>query len=305
MFDPHLPIVPSEPALEDMHTAFLHASQSGKAAACLAVAFDDWARLADEESRERRMSALADVIRTQPAQPHSVIARGVDRMWWITSGIEGKEAASLARALVQAARREGICISVGVAVTRPGARFETWLKVAEEGLGVARGAGGNRAVHTELYEFLERQLAGASLPISLRAPALEPVRELPREEWIEEAPPSLRDSELTPTPRPVDGKIVELPPAEPARELAERRVSDTWRLELLERRLAKLARAFEDVEVRIARLESRANGAELGIASIYREAQGLDPDATQRELKRNLMRLIFEANLALRARSPS
>jgi hypothetical protein len=42
---------------------------------------------------------------------------------------------------------------------------------------------------------------------------------------------------------------------------------------------------------------------DVGVPSIYREVQGLSADAAQHERKREMMRSIFEANLALRAKA--
>jgi hypothetical protein len=73
------------------------------------------------------------------------------------------------------------------------------------------------------------------------------------------------------------------------------------RVQVLERRIAKLLRALESAEQRISRLESLDPA--VGIASLYREVQGLAPDETNHEIKLQMMAAIFEANLALRGQS--
>jgi hypothetical protein len=71
------------------------------------------------------------------------------------------------------------------------------------------------------------------------------------------------------------------------------------RIDLLERRLAKLTRSLEEAEDRLAHA-SFGVGADAGIASRYPTVQGLDPDATHRAIKVTLMKAIFDANLELR-----
>ncbi len=75
---------------------------------------------------------------------------------------------------------------------------------------------------------------------------------------------------------------------------------DKLRVDLLERRLAKLVRSLEETEERLARV-SWENAVDSGIASSYRTVQGL-AGASQRALKAALMQQIFEANLELRER---
>lgn len=72
-------------------------------------------------------------------------------------------------------------------------------------------------------------------------------------------------------------------------------------LERAERRIAKLAASLQATERNLRRLaESRA--FDPGLASVYREVQGLTEDAAFAELKREMLAKIFEANLRLRER---
>ena len=85
------------------------------------------------------------------------------------------------------------------------------------------------------------------------------------------------------------------------REEARRGRVDQHQREIhnLERRIAKLSVLLGDTEdaLRKARL---AGMGDTGIASIYGDVQGLDPDDLRLEQKTALMKSIFEANLALR-----
>lgn len=69
---------------------------------------------------------------------------------------------------------------------------------------------------------------------------------------------------------------------------------------LLERRVAKLVGSLEKTERALGQA-ANARAADLGIASIYRDVQGLDDSEREQELKSALMSRIFEANLALRS----
>lgn len=68
---------------------------------------------------------------------------------------------------------------------------------------------------------------------------------------------------------------------------------------LLERRLRKLTDVLEHQEALLARMSS---GPEIdtGVASVYREVQGLDDSVPEAERKREMMQQIFQANMQLR-----
>ncbi len=75
-------------------------------------------------------------------------------------------------------------------------------------------------------------------------------------------------------------------------------------IQLLERRLQKLAGALESQEDLLLRMRQR-EAADPGVASTFREVQGLAPDAPELERKQELMRRIFESNQELRERITS
>jgi hypothetical protein len=70
----------------------------------------------------------------------------------------------------------------------------------------------------------------------------------------------------------------------------------------LERRVAKLMSSLEATEDALKRLASMKE-MDPGIASIYNAVQGLNPDATNLALKKELMGLIFKANLDLQKKN--
>lgn len=78
-------------------------------------------------------------------------------------------------------------------------------------------------------------------------------------------------------------------------------VAERERVDLLERRMNKLRTALADQEREIAELARRA-AIDPGVASIYKDVQGLGAGESERETKAKLLKDIFEQNLALQKR---
>jgi len=70
-------------------------------------------------------------------------------------------------------------------------------------------------------------------------------------------------------------------------------------VDVLERRLTKIATSLEATEGALLRTRSGEN-VDLGVASIYRTVQGLSDVEGDTELKKEMMSKIFEANIELR-----
>ena len=73
--------------------------------------------------------------------------------------------------------------------------------------------------------------------------------------------------------------------------------SSDERTDLLERRVAKLGAMLEQTEERLRHVLQ--NTGDDGVASIYRDVQGLAPGEGQFEHKRDLLKAIFDANLRM------
>ena len=84
-------------------------------------------------------------------------------------------------------------------------------------------------------------------------------------------------------------------------EVEERyaRADDGGRTELLERRVAKLGEMLERTEGQLRRVLA-GGGGEEGVASIYKEVQGLDADENDAEHKRDLLKAVFDANMRMK-----
>ncbi len=90
---------------------------------------------------------------------------------------------------------------------------------------------------------------------------------------------------------------------EHARERALLEASHGREVDVLQRRVAKLAGQIEAQELQL--LRRQRGEVETGLASVYREVQGLPEDASNFALKQELMAAIFKANLKLRKRVAS
>lgn len=95
--------------------------------------------------------------------------------------------------------------------------------------------------------------------------------------------------------RRLDAAPAPRPSAPVSDELLERDL----KIDLLERRLAKLMSMLDVTEDELRRVQA-AKQVDIGQPSIYRQVQGLSATETQQERKRDMMRSIFEANLELR-----
>jgi len=238
---------------------------------------------------------------------------------------------ALCRRLVEAAKRLPVpvlphplvaSVSIGMAFARydAGYWFDTLLAVAEDGAQVASSGGGSRAVHTELYSFhqrrLERLYPQRPRPVVPPPPAAKPEpAAAPRPAAI--APPASA-APAAPAPAPaanaaavhgqqnvqdLEEKVLRLA-REWAQQALEKALADqakehSSRVDLLERRIAKLSRSLEEAQVDLERAQGGAE-TDPGIASTFRAVQGLrgGPDVAA---KLDMLAKLVEMNLALRA----
>lgn len=100
-----------------------------------------------------------------------------------------------------------------------------------------------------------------------------------------------------PAPERIVEKVIEVHKGTDGEDAAARK-----QIELLERRLAKVSQLLEK---RDREMSSASRTVDTGVASIYREVQGVDDSESEAEHKKELMSRIFEANLKLRERITS
>jgi hypothetical protein len=100
-------------------------------------------------------------------------------------------------------------------------------------------------------------------------------------------------------PERLEGQMIGLA-VEALRETHNRLFDDQdQRVDLLERRVAKLNHSLSVAEQMIRTLQAMKN-VEPGVASIYRTVQGLSLEEDRGECKRAMLQVIFESNMTLR-----
>lgn len=236
-------------------------------------------------------------------------------------------------------RRIGITLSIGVSHNQLEAdlTFETLLRVAQDGLEVADSGGGDRFVQTDVYQLYaknapEAPAVSAPLPAAEAAPPAPAPAPAPVAPPVEPAAPqthsqapkadlpSLMDAGLEGT---FVAKFQALLDATHDRALAEKLRNEFLNMALqnlakerqqamgaesseerneyvdkLERRISKLNDQLGLTEEELRRVMAMKN-IDPGLSSIYRTVQGLSPDDGQKDLKKEMMKQIFDANVEM------
>jgi hypothetical protein len=294
----------------------------------LGLAVDRLEQLGSAAERQAARGALQQLLDGWEGHERW-LRRDVDGVTWlVVPDVDIQQALALARALVEAGRRlsmevggrrRRISLSCGLAHSRHRSHpsLATCVAVAQEGLRVAAAGGGRRAVHSEVY-------AAFALPEEEPAPDAAPAREVEpatpaqpaREVELPRGPQPALTRRAEPVPGDDDGPASGQPardgprglhaggavpqaPSVPAESSGSAPPSGP-ESELLHRRLTKLTVELERAEAEIARLRAALTHDQAGLASIYREVQGLSDDAPEAELKREMMERLFQANIALR-----
>ena len=85
-------------------------------------------------------------------------------------------------------------------------------------------------------------------------------------------------------------------------KMAKTRQSQDEKLELLERRIARLSHNLGLTDEQLQRA-MEMKGMDAGVASVYGEIQGLTDGASDKKLKQDMMAAIYEANFELQKRA--
>jgi diguanylate cyclase (GGDEF)-like protein len=279
--------------------------------ASLLIAVDRLERLHDLHGFEVKrviLDQVSELLRSETRASDLLGCLMDDRLLVMIPHATRQGADALAKRLLEGARKlrfdsEGrpvrITLSIGGAHNQQQRQsklfYETLIQVAEGGLSVAIAGGGDRYVHTELYDHFQKkaersgQTGKATSPGALLgvdsadgAPARDGVRIFADGR----ATPGTLHTEPPPAPPP-------LPPNSVPEEVHKRQI------DILERRIAKLTQLLGQTEEELARMAAAKVG-DAGISSIYREVQGLSPEEEALALKKELMQKIFEANLELK-----
>jgi vacuolar-type H+-ATPase subunit I/STV1 len=191
--------------------------------------------------------------------------------------------------------------------------FETLIEEAEAGMGLAQTGGGDKIVQArevereldklreevdsqiqEIQEFQSKLFAGVDTQEEIWANQLiSKVIELFKRE------PDKAEGVLR-----VEKEVIALLKAELAawRETstASRMIESQKTIDALERRVAKLTESLGLTEAELKRV-AQMKSIDLGVSSIYRTVQGLSVEDAEAEVKREMLKNIFESNMALRA----
>lgn len=325
-----------------MRIEFERARRHGYPIVMLLIAIDRLAQLQDLYGRDLRdsvLGSLAGLVRSATRASDALGCLVDDRLLILTPHTPAEGAAVLARRVLEGVRALSfevggrstrVTISLGGAHNQSGRMelaFETMLEVADGGLKVAVESGGNRYVHSDLYEHFEQRrqkeqrererlqpLAPipASAPDRPAAPALRKAPELPLAGDAPEADPLLAakirelfgvgaddKGMLARIQKEVVASALREMKSELERAVGERHDEHRRQIETLERRIQKLTTSLGMTESELRRALTQQS-VDPGVASMYRNVQGLSPVDVQQELKKELMSKIFQANLELR-----
>lgn len=304
----------------------------------LLIAVDRLAQLQDlygSELRDSVLRALTSQLRSTSRASDIMGCLIDDRLLVLVPHTPAEGAAVLAKRILDgvrsvnfesAGRPTRVTVSIGGAHNqqrRSELAFDTMLEVAEGGLKVATESGGNRYVHSDLYDFFEqrrqrdereRQKHEPQAPIPAAASTVTPPP------VASGAAPASTD----PDGQVIGAKIRELfglsdndqdmlariekevvasalreMKAELERALGHKQNEHQRQIDTLERRIQKLTQSLGMTEAELKRALQQKN-VDPGVASMYDSVRGLSSDDVQHELKKELMSKIFQANLELR-----
>ena len=317
---------------ELMRVEFARAQRHKIPVVCLAIGVDRLGQLNDlygYESKEEILRAVVSVLRGETRDSDFLCLRQDDRLIALFPHTPPELGAFLARRMLAAIKkqrfeRDGrslrISLSIGVAHNRhPSAiSFETLVRVAEEGLSVADSGGGDRLVETELYQLFEKKrrseeleqerkaLFDGILAAIPRVPAQtapandklgENLLEILRSLGINVSSIDALDKD---TIASAIAKIADAKATDAKARASGAEVSEAQRtIDMLERRISKLTHALGVTEEELQRIAAM-KGVDLGVASIYRNVQGLSDESADKERKKEMMKTIFQANFELK-----
>jgi GGDEF domain-containing protein len=210
-------------------------------------------------------------------------------------------------------------LSAGIAHNQhPGPMsFDTLVEEAETGMGLAQTGGGNRVVQARDVEReldkLRDEVDSQILEIQEFQSKLFADVESKEELWGNQLITKVielfkREPEKSEGVLRVEKEVIALLKSELAawRETstASRMIESQKTIDNLERRVVKLTESLGLTEAELKRVAQMKN-IDLGVASIYRTVQGLSADEACAEQKKEMLKNVFEANMALRAQLAS
>lgn len=214
---------------------------------------------------------------------------------------------------------ETLSLSAGISHNlHPGPMsFETLIEEAETGMGIAQSGGGNKVVQARevereldrLREEVDSQIQEIQEFQSKLFGDVQNKEELWGNQLISKVIELFaREPDKAEGVLRVEKEVIALLKAELAswREssTASRMIESQKTIDQLERRVAKLTESLGLTEAELKRVAQLKN-IDLGVSSIYRTVQGLSGDGAGAEQKKEMLKNIFDANLALRGQLAS
>ncbi len=298
-----------------MRVEFERAQRYKYPLACFLIAVDRLDRLHDlygVECKDTILRSLGELTRSETRASDMLGVMLDDRLLVMIPHTPPAGARALAKRLLDAARKlkfesdgRGVRISIAIGGSHnqtarpiPALFYETLLSVAESGLDVAMQGGGDRYVHTELYDWFQRR-AERDLPKGVSTPSPSPGTLFGQDQSSPAQQPYVEGLRIF--ANGIRGAIPSAPavPVSPPVLSGERESEYQRTIENLERRIAKLNDMLGKTESDLARLAS-VQGVDTGLASKYKGVQGLSPFDEAQSLKKELMQKIFQANLELK-----
>ena len=194
--------------------------------------------------------------------------------------------------------------------------FDTLVEEAETGMGLAQSGGGNKVVQAReveqeldrLREEVDNQIQEIQEFQSKLFADVESKEELWGNQLITKVIELFKREQRTEGVLRVEKEVIALLKSELAawRETstASRMIESQKTIDNLERRVAKLTESLGLTEAELKRVALMKN-IDLGVASIYRNVQGLSADEAGAEQKKEMLKNVFESNMALRAQLAS
>jgi GGDEF domain-containing protein len=296
---------------------------------CLLIGLDGFDALADEPQKKKVMPAVFHLLK------RVTYDRGVQGLgFWsekvvlaVFPHVPPATVAQVGEDLVKSVRgaavpglEEGrtITLSGGVAHNQHSGpmSFETLIREAETGFSMARQGGGDRFVQwleveselDRLREELEEQMREVERRSEIFAQEQDQLAEKRSKQFVRRIKDTFGRETASESVVRLEKEMIALAlnqieewrDGTLARELHEsKKLADN-----LERRVRKLTDLLDVTEAELKRVAAMKN-VDTGISSIYRSVQGIGDDDNNAEVKRELMKSIFEANLALLGRDAS
>ncbi|MEX1023930.1 MAG: hypothetical protein WD226_02530 [Planctomycetota bacterium] len=207
---------------------------------------------------------------------------------------------------------EPACLSIGVAHNlRPGdVSFESMVDEAETGMQLAASAGGARwvmacEVESEVDRLrldIQRQIEELETTQRCEANALQADWGQPLLQGLREIfgqHESRHDEKIALLQQDVLGLVRRRVEDWRKTDIVSRMAESRAQIDRLERRVRKLTDNLGTTEEELRRVAAMKN-IDLGVSSIYRDVQGLSADDPGSGAKKEMLKVLFEANVALR-----